>query len=199
LTAPAQTSAEASPRRIGGWPLALRVTAVSAPPLLLGLWLAIPALHPPPFVVQGPAAAQQACVGRWCAEVVAVAGRPLACRADLIGLPEDCRLRGPGPRGLPSMALAGLTEPLQARAVALPSALSLLGLAPTEAVLLELRRGEELLFRRSLRGHAMAALYGSWMFHAIYWPIAGLLLWRWPRSGLAQRLWARLPWTERAR
>lgn len=192
-------SAHAAPRGIGGWPLALRVAAVSAPPVLLWLWLAIPALHPSPYMVQGPATAQQACVGRWCAEVVAVAGRPLACRADLIGLPEDCRLRGPERRGLPSVALSGLSEPLQARAVALPSALSLLGLAPTEAVLLELRRGEELLFRRSLRDQATAAMYGSWLFHAIYWPLAGLLLWLWPRSGLAQRIWARLSWTERPR
>jgi hypothetical protein len=103
--------------------------------LCLGLWLAIPTLHPPAFVVQGPATAQQACMSRWCAEVGALAGRPLACRADLFGLRDDGRLRGPGPRGLPSVALAG----------------------PTEAVLPELRQSAELLFRRSQRAHAMAA------------------------------------------
>ena len=26
-----------------------------------------------------------------------------------------------------------------------------------------------------------AELYGGWVFNAIYWPIAGLAIWRWPR------------------
>lgn len=178
---------------VGGWALALRILAVSAPPALLALWLALPALHPPPLQLAGPATAQRVCVGSWCREVVAVAGRPLACRADFIGLPEDCRLRGAERRGRPSAVLEP-GQPVEARAIALPSLLSMLGLAPTEAVLLDLQQGGQTLFRRSLHSQAWAALYGGWIFHAIYWPIAGLLLWRWPRSGLSRRLWARITW-----
>jgi hypothetical protein len=180
--------------RVGGWALGLRISAVSAPPALMALWLALPPLHPPPLQLAGPATAERVCVGPWCREVVAVGGRPLACRADFIGLPEDCRLRGAGKRGLPSAVLSA--EPVEARAIALPSLLSLLGLAPTEAVLLELRQGGQTLFRRPLQAQAWAALYGGWLFHAVYWPIAGLLLWRWPRSGLSRRLWARLTWQQ---
>ncbi len=36
---------------------------------------------------------------------------------------------------------------------------------------------------------------GGWLFHALYWPLAGLLLWRWPSSALARRLWARITWS----
>lgn len=198
MTRPAHCGPDAAPRRIGGWALAGRIALISAPPALLTLWLAIPSLHPPPLLLQGPVHAQRACVGPLCGEVVAVAGRALACRADFIGLPEDCRLRGAQRRGLPSQVLAA-DAPVRAHAVALPSLLSLLGRAPTEAVLLQLQQGEQVLFRRSLASHAWAALYGGWLFHAIYWPLAGLLLWRWPRSGLARRLWARLTWTERER
>lgn len=191
-----RVDAAPAPRPLSGWALALRVGAISALPLLLGVWLAIPALHPVPVVLEGAATAERACVGRWCAEVVAVSGRPLACRADLIGMPEDCRLRGPAGRGLPGAVLRP-GEPATARVVSLPSLLSLLGFAPTDAVLLELRQGGQTLFRRSLHGQAWAALYGGWLFHAVYWPIVGLVWWLWPRSGLSRRLWARVTWTER--
>ena len=179
--------------RVGGWALALRIAAVSAPPALMALWLALPPLHPPPLRLAGPVTAERVCVGPWCREVVAVAGQKLACRADFIGLPEDCRLRGAQARGLPSAVLVP-GEPAEARAIALPSLLSLLGRAPTEAVLLELRQGGRVLFSRPLQAQAWAALYGGWLFHAVYWPIAGLLLWLWPASGLSRRLWARITW-----
>ncbi len=123
--------------RVSGWALALRIVAVSAPPALLTLWLAWPALHPPPERLQGPAAAHRACVGPWCAEVLVVAERPVACEADLIGLPEDCSLRRSGQRGLPS-AVLDPALPATAQVVRLPSLLSALGLAPTEGVLLQL-------------------------------------------------------------
>jgi hypothetical protein len=171
---------------------------VSAPPVLLALWLALPGLHPPPMQLQGPAKAEQVCVGRWCAEVLTVAGQPLACRVDFIGLPADCRLRGADRRGLPS-AVLDAAQPAMATAVRLPSLLSLMGLAPTEAVLLQLDQGGQRLFRRSLQSHAWMAMYGSWLFHAVYWPLAGLMLWLWPQSGLGRRIWARLTWSERAR
>jgi hypothetical protein len=190
----AASDTPSAPRRIGGWALAARVLLISAPPMLLTLWLMVPALHPEPVELSGPATPQQACVGRWCGEVIAVDGRLLACRVDFVGLPADCRLRGPQRPGPPSQALQPQV-PVQARAVVLPSLLGLLGLAPTEAVLLRLQQGDRLLLRRSLQSHAWAALYGGWLFHAIYWPLAGLVLALWPGSGAARRLWARLTWT----
>ncbi len=184
-----------APGSLGGWRLALRILVVSAPPALLTLWLALPALHPPPMQLQGQAAAQRACVGPWCAEVLTVAGQPLSCRVDFIGLPGDCWLRRSDRRGPPS-TLLDPALPVTAQVVRLPSLLSAVGLAPTEAVLLRLDQGGERLFRRSLQSHAWMAMYGSWLFHAVYWPLAGLLLWLWPRSGVARRVWARLTWSE---
>lgn len=198
-TGPADAAADAARAatapRIRGWALARRILVISAPPMLLTLWLAVPALHPAPVDVQGLAAPHRACVGRWCGELVAVSGQVLACRVDLIGLPADCRLRGAQARGLPAATLiAGV--PVQAQVVRMPSLLSLLRLAPTESVLLRLQQGDQLLFRRSLQGHAWGALYGGWLFHAIYWPLAALVIALWPGSGTSRRLWSRITWTE---
>lgn len=193
MTTPA-AHPEPTPGSLGGWRLGLRIAMVSAPPALLSLWLALPALHPPPERLEGPAAAHRACVGPWCTEVLTVAGRPLSCSADFVGVPGKCGLRGANRRGPPSEMLDPAL-PATAQVVRLPSLLSALGLAPTEAVLLQLEQGGQRLFRRSLQSQAWMAMYGSWLFHAVYWPLAGLLLWLWPQSGLGRRVWARLTWS----
>jgi hypothetical protein len=187
-------AAPAQPR-VAGWALAARIALVSLPPLLLAMWPLVPALRPAVLEIEGPAAPQRDCVGPFCGERLAVAGRSMACRIDFIGLPDDCRLQAPAGRALPAQALqAGL--PVQARFAEVPTLRSLLGLAPRDAVLLRLQQGERVLLRRSLHAQAWAALYGGWLFHAVYWPLVALLMWRRPQSRLSQRLWARITWTE---
>ncbi len=189
--------------RLQGWPFALRVAAVSALPMLVTLTLMWPALWPAQQRLAGTAKATEACVWRWCGEVVQIEGRPLACRLDLIGLPADCRLRNAPDAGnrsaTPAARLGEAGLPVEATVQPLPSLLSVLGLGATDGLLLRLDHGEQTLFRRSLRQHAWGALYGSGVFHAIYWPLVGLVLALWPGSALSRRLWARITWTKPAR
>jgi hypothetical protein len=184
------TTAVLAAAPLSGWRLALRVLLVASPPVLLGLWLSMPSLQPEPFTQRGVAELREVCTGPFCGQLLVVNGQPLACRIDIVGLPGRCGLRGGGAGG----GLAG--QEVQALAVRLPSVLGLLGQARAEGVLLRLERGDQLLFRRDLRAQAWGALYGGWLFHAIYWPLAGLLLWLWPGSGAARRLWARITWSQ---
>jgi hypothetical protein len=153
----------------------LRVAVVSAPPLLATLWLSVPAWQPQPVVVSGTLKAGHACLGL-CAEVVAVEGLRLACNADLFGVPYDCpaRLLAPGP--------------VTASYAPLPSVAGVLGLAPTAGVLTRLEREGQLVHRRSVRQLVWSALYGGWVFNAVYWTLAGLVIWLWPQSRFSRRV-----------
>ncbi len=187
-----------APRRMGGRAMVLRIALVALPPAAVALWPAVPALQPKVTELVGTAQPQRDCVGPFCGERVHIEGRSLACRISLLGLPADCRLSSAIGRGLPAQTLqAG--QPAVARVAELPTLRSLLGLAPRDAVLLRLQQGPQLLYRRSLHGQAWAVLYGDWAFHALYWPLVGLLLWRWPSSTLGRRVWARITWTTPSR
>lgn len=156
----------------------LRIAGVSLPPVLLALWLTLPAFRPQPVQAEGRLQRAEACLG-WCADVIAVGELRLACRVDFLGLPYDCaeRLLQPG-------AVSVSYAPM-------PSLAGLLGRAPTAGVVTRLERDGELVFRRSITSQVWAALYGGWVFNALYWPIAGLVIWRWPRSRFARRVtWA---------
>lgn len=155
-----------------------RIALVVAPPALVSLWLATPALQPAPLRVSGPLVAAEACLSagmQVCRPVLAVRELRLSCGYDFIGLPVACRER---------LREAG---EVQATYVPLPSAAGLLGRAPVQGTLLRLERGGETVYRRSLQAQVWAAVYGGWLFHAIYWPIAGLVIWRWPGSRWARR------------
>jgi hypothetical protein len=193
VNAPASPAA-AAPRRLGAAAMALRIALVSLPPAFVALWPVVPALQPAVVELRGMATPQRDCVGPFCGERARIGERTLACRVSLVGLPDDCRLRGAGGRGLPSEALAP-GVPVVARYAELPTLRSLLGLAPREAVLLRLQQGEQLMLRRSLQSQAWAMLYGDWTFHAVYWPLVGLLMWRWPSTRLGRRVWASITWT----
>ena len=153
----------------------LRIAGVSTPPLLLALWLSVPLLQPARQTVAGPAESAQACLV-FCAQVLKVGPAMLSCRADFLGTPYDCRNK--------------LLQPgaVTAEYAALPSLAALLGLAPTQGTLLRLRRDGEVVFSRSVSQQVWAALYGGWVFNALYWPLAGLVIWRWPQSRMARRI-----------
>jgi hypothetical protein len=143
--------------------------------VLLSLWLTIPALQPAKQMVTGQLGATKSCL-IVCAEVIQVADRRLGCNVDLLGVPYACR--------------AKLLQPGQAVAtyVALPSAARLLSLADTDGTLLRLERDGAVIYSRSIAQQAWSALYGGWIFHAIYWPIAGLIIWKWPSSRFSRRV-----------
>lgn len=184
----------AAPAPLGGWRLAWRVLLVSAPPVLLGLFLMLPALWPEAERLRGMATPHTACVGRWCGSVLAIDGRPIDCRIDFIGLPGDCRLRS-GAGRTPAATALGSGLAVEATVMRVPTLLSLLGRPATEGVLLRLEHDGQRLYSRTLHQHAWGALYGNWLFHAIYWPVVGLVILLWPGSRLHRRLWARLTWT----
>jgi hypothetical protein len=154
---------------------ALRIAAVASPPLLLTLWSAIPALHPEPKTITGNVSRADVCLIT-CAPVVAIGDQRLLCRADFLGAPHACRER--------HMVGGEATV----RYSSFPSLASFVGLSPTTGVLLRMERGGERTFRKSLSAHAWSALYGGWVFHAVYWPIMGLIIWLWPKSWLSRRV-----------
>jgi hypothetical protein len=152
-----------------------RVVAVSAPPLLVALWLSVPWFQPETVRAEGRLERASVCLGV-CADVVAVNDLRLACQADLLGVPYRCKhsLLQPG-----SVAVTY---------AALPSVAGLLGRAPVSGVLTRLERDGQTVFRKSVPRHVWSALYGGWVFNAIYWPIAGLIVWRWPKSRFSRRV-----------
>jgi hypothetical protein len=153
----------------------LRIACVAAPPLLLTLWLSIPLLQPARQTASGTAERTRVCLVL-CADVLKVGDTTLSCRADFLGTPYDCREK--------------LLQPGAAVAqyAALPSLAALLGLAPTQGTLLRLQRDGVTVYSRSVAQQVWAALYGGWVFNAIYWPLMGLVIWRWPHSRLARRV-----------
>jgi hypothetical protein len=82
-----------------------------------------------------------------------------------------------------------LTEPGSATITysPIPSLARLVGLAPTEGVLLRMERNGERVFARSFSSQVWAGLYGGWVFHAVYWPLMGIAIWLWPNAWFSRR------------
>lgn len=154
------------------WP---SIVAVSLPPLLVSVWLAVPVLRPTPIQVTGVLQREEACLF-WCASVLSVASVRVSCKADFIGLPHAC------PEAMRTPRETKLTY------VHVPSVASVLNLAPTVGVVTRLEQDSRVVFSKSASTHVWQALYGGWVFHAIYWPIAGLVVWRWPRSRFSRKV-----------
>lgn len=170
---PEDTSVPPTPRqRKTPW---LRIAFVAAPPLLLTLWLSVPLLQPARQTVSGAVEPTRVCLVL-CADVMKVGNTTLGCRADFLGAPYDCREK---------LLQPGVAE---AQYAALPSLAALLGLAPTQGTLLRLQRDGVTVYARSVAQQVWAALYGGWVFNAIYWPLMGLVIWRWPDSRMARRV-----------
>lgn len=130
---------------------------------------------PPRQTVSGTAERTRVCLVI-CADMLKIGDVILSCRADFLGAPYDCREK--------------LLQPgaVQASYAALPSLAALFGLAPTQGTLLRLQRDGTTVYARSVAQQVWAALYGGWVFNAIYWPLMGLVIWRWPRPRLARRV-----------
>lgn len=168
----------------------LRIAVAGGLPLVVTLALYLPALKPRVQMLEGRADAAEACIGPLCAQVLRVQpagaaagpGKLLACRADLLGVPYDCRAAWLEP------------GPVRARWAALPSLAGVLGLAPTAGVLVELERDGRRVFRRPVDQQVWQALYGGWVFHALYWPAVALAWWLWPTTGLGRRLIRHASW-----
>lgn len=159
----------------------LRVLWAALLPMAVSLWLTVPALQPKPVQVAGMAVIGEACLTRWqCANALQVGDTLLACKADLLGVPYPCsrRVLQPGE--------------LRATYVSFPSVAALFGHAATAGVLTRLERNGEVVYARSVPGLVWSSLYGGWVFQAVYWTIAGTIIWLWPRSRFARRAtWAR--------
>jgi hypothetical protein len=153
----------------------LRIAIVSLPPLLASLWLTLPPLQPKPREVAGPISRAEVCLGL-CGEVLAIDTLRLACRFDFSGVPHGCPER---------LAFSG---PAKVTYAALPSVTGVLGLSPVDGVLLEVQAEDRVVFSRPLEAQVWMALYGGWVFNAIYWPLAGLVIWRWPNSRFSRRV-----------
>jgi hypothetical protein len=175
-SAPAQAPSHRTP-----W---ARIVFMGALPLVVTLWLSVPAFQPQPIELRGAATRSQACLWFWCADVLQVGSTKLACQADLIGVPYSCRSK---------LLQSGDAV---VRYAPLPSLAGWLGLAPTEGLLLRLERDGQLVSSRSLHQQVWQALYGGWVFHMVYWPLVGFLAWRWPRSAWVQRIWQRATWSD---
>ncbi len=152
----------------------LRVAVVALPPVLLWLWLLWPGLQPERQRISGTISSAPGCLG-WCEPVVSIAGTPLSCRADFLGLPAACPA---------DLLKAGAGSAAFFR---MPSLAAALGRAPTRGVLLELERDGSRVFTRSFRAQVLASVYASWGFHVLYWPVVALVIWRWPNSRLSRK------------
>jgi len=141
----------------------LRIAAVSAAPMLFGIWLSIPALQPAKQLVSGSSSSTSTCLVL-CADVLEVSGTKLGCGIDLLGVPYSCRSR--------------LLQPgaVNATYVALPTLAGLFGVSRTEGTLIRLKRDGTVVYSKSVSQQVWSALYGGWVFNAIYWPIAGIVI-----------------------
>lgn len=159
----------------------LRIFMVAAPPALLSLWLSVPLFQPAVQTLSGRLEVARVCLVK-CADVIRLGDVHLGCQVDLLGVPYSCRAR--------------LLQPgeVTLRYAAMPSVASVLGLAPTAGTLLRLEREGQVVYARSLAQQVWASLAGGWVFHAVYWPIAGLVIGFWPGSRFARRVtWADWP------
>ena len=152
----------------------LRIAALASLPVAIAVWLSIPAFQPAPQVHQGTAGQATICLGL-CSQALAVGNLVLACKADLLGVAYSCNER---------IVTAGSVEVTYVR---LPSLASLLGLSRTDGTLLMLKRDGKTVYSSSISQHVWQSLYGGWVFHAVYWPIAGFVVWLWPHSWFSRK------------
>ena len=152
----------------------LRLVIAAAIPLLVTVWFSVPALQPQARTVEGQARTVAVCPVT-CADLLAVDAVILACKHDFSGYPHSCRRRHL------------VTGTVKVTYVPLPSAASVLGISPSAGVVTKIEKDGEVVFRKSASGHVWAALYGGWVFHAIYWPVVLLAARFWPNSWLARR------------
>lgn len=153
----------------------LRLVAVAILPLAISLWLSVPSFQPAEEVVRGQASKASVCLGI-CSDVLEVGGRKLACKADLFGVSYSCKKK---------LLQAGEVE---ATYVKLPSIASSIGMSQIDGTLIMLRRDGETVYSGSTSHHVWKAVYGGWVFNAVYWPLAFLVAWLWPQSWLHRRL-----------
>jgi hypothetical protein len=154
---------------------ALRIAGVVALPVLMTLWTSIPALQPKPIVIAGEIKRGEACLIT-CAPVIEIGDKKIACKTDLLGVSYDCRKR------LTESGAATITySPI-------PSLARLVGLAPTDGVLLRMEKNGERVYSRSFSSQVWAGLYSGWVFHAFYWPLMGIVIWLWPNSWFSRRV-----------
>ncbi len=153
---------------------ALRIVAVSLPPVVVALWLSIPALQPNKQFAQGRSAATTTCLVV-CAEVLEVSGITLGCNIDFLGVPYSCQ------RKVLQSGDAIATY------VSLPTVAGIFGRAATDGTLLRLESGGAVVYSRSVAQQVWGAMYGGWVFNAVYWSIAGLIIWLWPKSRFSKK------------
>ncbi len=160
----------------------LRIAIAGLLPMLVSLWLSIPAFQPLPQIIQGHSTPAEVCLVK-CANVLSVQGVLIGCKADLLGVPYSCREQ--------------LLAPGDARVTyaKLPSLASLLGFARTSGTLVRLERDGQLIYSRSVTDQVWAAIYGGWVFNTVYWPLVALIGWLWPQSYAARKLRRRPPKT----
>jgi hypothetical protein len=144
-------------------------------PIAVSFWLSIPAFQPKPQFIQGPASHTTACLIK-CAEVLSVQGVLIGCKVDLLGVIYTCAEK--------------ILQPGEAQVTyaKLPSLASLLGFARTSGTLVELKRDGQLIYSRSVSSQVWSAIYGGWVFNAVYWPLVALIVWLWPESYAARKL-----------
>ena len=152
----------------------LRIAAVASLPVVVAVLLSVPAFQPTTRVHQGIAGQATVCLGL-CSQALAVGNLILACKTDLLGVAYSCNER---------FVTAGNVE---ATYVRLPSVASLFGLARMDGTLLELKRDGRTLYSSSISQQVWQSMYGGWVFHAIYWPVAGLFVWLWPQSWFSRK------------
>jgi hypothetical protein len=150
----------------------------------ISLWLSVPAFQPTPQIARGSSAKSKVCLGI-CSDVLTVQNLAIACNADLLGVSYSCE---------ENMLRPGHVE---ATYVRLPSLASLVGLSRIDGTLVGLQRDGEVVYLSSVSDHVWHAAYGGWVFNAIYWPIVGLVAWRWPKSWLVRRVRPKSPKNQR--
>ena len=142
--------------------------------MLTTLWLAVPSLQPQQRVAEGQVGKATVCFIT-CADVLTIQSLQLACQHDFSGYPHTCKAQ------LLESGLAKVSY------VSLPSLAGLLGVAPTAGVITRIERAGEVTLLKSASGHIWSALYGGWVFHAIYWPSVAIIARFWPHSWFGRR------------
>lgn len=153
----------------------LRYPVAALLPVAVSLWLSTPSVQPKPKVIEGNVTREHACLIK-CADVLGVEGLLIGCKVDLLGVPYTCR---------DNLLQSGVARVTYA---AIPSLASLLGFARTSGTLVRLERDGQVVYSRSVSSQVWSALYGGWVFHAVYWPLVALIVWLWPTSYAARKL-----------
>jgi hypothetical protein len=152
----------------------LRIFVAAAMPFLVGLWLSVTALQPRERIIEGQARTTSVCPVT-CADLLTVGTVALACKHDFSGYPHSCRSR------------QLVNGQVKVTYVPLPSVASALGISPSAGVVTQIEKEGNVVFQKSASSHVWAALYGGWVFHAIYWPTIFLVGRFWPALPLARK------------